>query len=115
MFCYIFSKIELFLFLYIIAYFTNIMAYRFHEQMKEKRWKVGVSPAIRDHPSWTLQDYRDFMWCVDKGYIIQESHAPYFIINPEWEHCDLGQEYDMYAEEFSADAFNGKAEHIFGV
>ena len=82
------------------------MAYRFHEQMKLKRWKVGETPAIRHHTSWTKQDYIDFMWCVDKGYIIQESHAPYFVINPEWEHNEEGQGYDMYAKKFSADGYN---------
>ena len=91
------------------------MAYRFHEQMRYNRWKVGVFPTIRDHISWTLQDYKDFMWCVDKGYIIQESNAPYFVINPKWEHCEKGQGYDMYAKEFNADGFNGKPGHIFGI
>jgi len=84
------------------------MAYRFHEQMKDKRWNVQASPAIRDHPSWTIQDYRDFMWCVDKGYIIQESHASYFVINPEWPHLfgEGNQGKDMYAKEFNADGYN---------
>ena len=82
------------------------MAFRFHQQMKQKRWSVQASPAIRAHPSWTLQDYQDFMWCVDKGYIIQESHAPYFVINPKWEHCENGQGFDMYAKQFKADGYN---------
>ena len=91
------------------------MAYRFHEQMRYNRWKVGVYPTIRDHQSWTLQDYKDFMWCVDKGYIIQETNAPYFVINPKWEHCEKGQGYDMYAKEFNADGFNGKPDYVFGI
>jgi len=91
------------------------MAYRFHQQMKVKRWSVQATPEIRAHPDWPLQDYKDFMWCIDKGYIIQESigiekgkksHAPYFVINPERKHCMEGQGFDMYAKQFKADSFN---------
>ena len=82
------------------------MAYRFHEQMKDKRWNIDENPAIREHPSWTLQDYRDFMWCVDKGYIVQE--RKYFVKNPEWEDCKEGQYFDMYAKEFNKDGYDYK-------
>ena len=63
----------------------------FHEQMKNAREFEGRT--IRDYPSWTLQDYRDFMFCVEKGYLWQECGGC-FIINQEWEGDDI------YAEEF---------------
>ena len=63
----------------------------FHEQMKHAREFEGRT--IRDYPSWTLQDYRDFMFCVEKGYLWQECGGC-FIINQEWEGDDI------YAEEF---------------
>tara|TARA_R110002167_G_scaffold71882_6_gene202645 strand:+ start:10106 stop:10714 length:609 start_codon:yes stop_codon:yes gene_type:complete len=51
--------------------------------------------TIRDYPSWTLQDYRDFMFCVEKGYLVQNlSRGTLFMINEEWEGDDI------YAEEF---------------
>ena len=66
----------------------------FHEQMKNAREFEGRT--IRDYQSWTLQDYRDFMFCVEKGYLVQggEGRCTLFIINEEWE------EVDIYAEEF---------------
>jgi hypothetical protein len=63
----------------------------FHEQMKNAREFEGRT--IRDYPSWTLQDYRDFMYCVEKGYLVQDCVAS-FMINEEWEGDDI------YAEEF---------------
>ena len=66
----------------------------FHEQMKQAR-EVDDGRTIRDYPSWTLQDYRDFMFCVEKGYLVQDlSRGNLFMINEEWEGDDI------YAEEF---------------
>ena len=43
----------------------------FHEQMKQAR-EFDDERTIRDYPSWTLQDYRDFMFCVEKEYLVQK-------------------------------------------
>ena len=67
----------------------------FHEQMKKAR-EEDDGRNIRDYPSWTIQDYRDFMFCVEKGYLIlwHDVGVVRFMINEFWE----GE--DIYAEEF---------------
>ena len=66
---------------------------RFHNQMKEAR-KADDGRTIRDDETWTLEDYRDFMFCVEKGYLVQKECSTLFMINPEWEGDDI------YAEAF---------------
>ena len=69
---------------------------RFHDQMKEAR-EADDGRIIRDNPSWTLDDYRDFMFCVEKGYLVQKESTTLFMINLEWELVGL---VNPYAEEF---------------
>jgi len=72
----------------------------FHEQMKNAR-EADDGRTIRDYPSWTLEDYRDFMFCVEKGYLVQDwSSGNLFIINQEWEGDDI------YDEEFGEEVEN---------
>ena len=73
------------------------MSLTFHEQMKKARdWSYTTPYHLQDYPSWKLQDYRDFMFCVEKGYLVQNlgNGTTAFIINEEWE----GE--DIYAKEF---------------
>ena len=73
------------------------MSLTFHKQMKNARdWSYTTPYFIVDFPSWKLQDYRDFMFCVEKGYLVQNlgNGTTAFIINEEWE----GE--DIYAKEF---------------
>jgi len=73
---------------------------RFHDQMKEAR-EAENGRIIRDYPSWTLDDYRDFMFCVEKGYLVQKESSTLFMINPEWEGADIYAETcgDMKCED----------------
>jgi len=68
----------------------------FHEQMKKARIenKDFISFDVFPNDKWTIQDYKDFFWCVDEGYLVQASFKSSFIINEYWEREDV------YAIEF---------------
>ena len=40
---------------------------------------------------WTITDYEELFEDIDRGYVIQDPDANYFIINPDWD----GEEYKM--------------------
>jgi hypothetical protein len=61
--------------------------------MKEAR-KADDGRTIRDDETWTLEDYRDFMFCVENGYLVQDMDTCWFIINEVWDREDI------YAEAF---------------
>ena len=77
---------------------------RFHEQMKNAREFEGRT--IRDYPSWTLKDYRDFMFCVEKGYLVQNCGTS-FMINEEWEGDDIYAKEFLEEEEVELKEYNG--------
>jgi hypothetical protein len=64
----------------------------FHEQMKKLRDDDEYG-NIFPNDDWTLQDYKDIFWCINKGYLVQDCGTS-FMINQEWEGDDI------YAEEF---------------
>ena len=67
---------------------------RFHEQMKKLRDDDEYGNVF-PNDDWTLQDYKDIFWCINKGYLVQDlSRGTVFMINEEWEGDDI------YAEEF---------------
>ena len=66
---------------------------RFHEQVKNVRDKsnkeyIYVTPNL----DWEIDDFRDFIWCIDMGYLWQETGSV-FEENPN-------HEGDKYAEKF---------------
>ena len=68
---------------------------RFHIQMKKMRNDPKNYDNIWPNGDWTLQDYKDMCWCIERGYLVQDlSCCSMFMINQEWE----GE--DIYAEEF---------------
>ena len=68
---------------------------RFHEQMKKVRNDVEDYYDVSSNDDWTIQDYRDFFWCVEEDYLVQAwDRKNSFMINEEWE----GE--DVYAIEF---------------
>tara|TARA_R110001606_G_scaffold289289_2_gene437324 strand:+ start:1166 stop:1396 length:231 start_codon:yes stop_codon:yes gene_type:complete len=73
---------------------------RFHEQMKKVRNEEEDYHDVFSNTDWTIQDYRDFFWCVDRGYLVQDCAKAGFMINEEWEGDDI------YAEEFYKDLKN---------
>jgi hypothetical protein len=74
---------------------------RFHEQMKKLRDDDEYG-NIFPNDDWTLQDYKDIFWCINKGYLVQDlSRGTVFMINEEWEGDDI------YAEEFLEEEENG--------
>tara|TARA_R110001606_G_scaffold2415_1_gene10556 strand:+ start:1285 stop:1845 length:561 start_codon:yes stop_codon:yes gene_type:complete len=54
-----------------------------------------MKPAREEYQSvfptdnWTLQDYKDFTYCIREGYLVQEDSNASFIINPEWDGDDI--------------------------
>ena len=68
---------------------------RFHEQMKKVRNDVEDYYDVSSNDDWTIEDYRDFFWCVEQDYLVQAwDRKNSFMINEEWE----GE--DVYAIEF---------------
>ena len=67
---------------------------RFHNQMKEARKADDGRTIFPDDGTWTLEDYRDFMFCVENGYLVQDMDTCWFIINEVWDREDI------YAEAF---------------
>ena len=76
----------------------------FHEQIKLAREEQGYSRKIKIKPnsSWSLQDYIDLMFCVDKLYLIQSVQTN-FIIN------NYGPSEDIYSKHFGVEekVYNG--------
>ena len=66
---------------------------RFHQQMKKVHQEEDYNNVF-SNDAWTIQDYKDFFWCVDRGYLIQADFTTTFMINEEWE----GE--DVYLAEF---------------
>ena len=62
---------------------------RFHEQMKKVRNENEDYNDVFSNDDWTIQDYRDFFWCIEKGYLVQADFKNTFIINEEWEGEDI--------------------------
>ena len=59
---------------------------RFHDQMKPAREEYQ---SVFPDDNWTLQDYKDFTYCIRVGYLVQEDSYASFIINPEWDGYDF--------------------------
>ena len=74
---------------------TRTTMTRFHIQMKKMRNDPKNYDNIWPNGDWTLQDYKDMCWCIERGYLVQDlSCCSMFMINQEWE----GE--DIYADEF---------------
>ena len=57
---------------------------------------------VFSNDAWTIQDYKDFFWCVDRGYLIQADFTTTFMINEEWEGEDIYlAEFGNFGEEFN--------------
>ena len=50
---------------------------RFHEQMKKVRNENEDYNDVFSNDDWTIQDYRDFFWCV--VYTLYHDHVVEFI------------------------------------
>tara|TARA_R110000796_G_scaffold22152_1_gene64483 strand:- start:60 stop:827 length:768 start_codon:yes stop_codon:yes gene_type:complete len=74
---------------------------RFHQQMKKVHQEEDYNNVF-SNDAWTIQDYKDFFWCVDRGYLIQADFTTTFMINEEWEGEDIYlAEFGNFGEEFN--------------